>query len=701
MTHTSLTTHPRRPCPRAAVAPPGAWTRRYPRPVAGVPGTPRRAQCIIGHGRTCYAPRVCPETARSGNSLYLNACQWEGRAMARKRRSQGSSLSSGVLGLGTLLLVIAVFAAGMLVARHFGNSLPGCGPQSACAELEATVWGKVPGLGWPVSFLGLSYFAAALVTWLAMGRRIPGWFQNVALLGGAASLLFIGVMLVLSKICAYCLTAHLANLAFVLLLLSRSRERASGGFGASRGLVAGGLAFVVATVGLAFADSNVQQQRDDAAEAERVQSTREIVEKTQAQVVPEGDPWGPEGFTGRYRFGPKSAPIRIVMLTDYQCPDCYRVEGELEELMKERDDLSVSIKHFPMCADCNRFAVRTLHPNACRAARAAEAAGILGGDEAFFEMHDWLFSRKGSFTDPELRATAAGLGLDEDEFLSTMRSQETLDRVKKDVEEGRAVGLHYTPMIFVNGVEFRGWQSPNALRRTVEAVAATNPAPAPTSLDRPPLAGQKFVDDWKARPKTRLPRDQVARSMGAESGAAIGSDPSVIDVVVWGDFEEVNSSIVDEQIRSALSKFPKVRYTFRHYPVNAGCNQTLPPNVPAASVHPSACLAAQCAEAAGELGGEEAYWSMHEYLMAHWDQISEKGIRDHAKSIGLDPDELIAASEQAAVGAAIEDDCRAGKQMGLRSIPQVFIDGRPVPRAVREGDDVMARILGEAVNMVP
>ena len=620
--------------------------------------------------------------------------------MARKRRRQGSSLSSGALGLGAVLLLISVFAAGMLVARHFGNSLPGCGPQSACAELEATVWGKVPGLGWPVSFLGVSYFAAALVTWLAMGRHIPGWFKNVTLLGGAASLLFLGVMLALSKICAYCLTAHVANLAFVGLLLSRSRDRAPGSLGGSRALMAGGLAFVVATVGLAFADSNVQQQRDEAAEAEREQSTQEIIEKTRAQVS-EGDPWGAEGFTGRYRFGPERAPIRIVMLTDYQCPDCYRVEGELEELMKERDDLSVSIKHFPMCADCNRFATRTLHPNACRAARAAEAAGIVGGDEAFFEMHDWLFSRKGSFTDPELRAAAAQMGLDEDEFLSTMRTQETLERVKQDVEDGRAVGLHYTPMIFVNGVEFRGWQSPNALRRTVEAVAATNPAPAPTSLDRPPLAAQKYVDDWKTRPKTRLPRDQVARSLGAESGAAVGSDPSILDVVVFGDFEEVNTATVDEQIRSALSKYPKVRYTFRHYPVNSGCNPTLPPNVPATSVHPMACVAAQCAEAAGVLGGEEAYWKMHEYLMDHWDQISEKGIRDFAASIGLDPDELIAASERAGVNAAIEEDCRAGKQMGLRGIPYVFIDGRPVPRAVREGDDVMARILAEAVKTVP
>lgn len=622
--------------------------------------------------------------------------------MARKRRSQGSVLSGAVVGVGAVLLLVSVAAAGMLVARHFGNALPGCGPQSACAELEATVWGKVPGVGWPVSFLGLSYFAAALVTWLAMGRRIPGWFRGVSLVGAAASLLFVGVMLSLSKICAYCLTAHLANLAFVGLLVSRGgRALATRGSGPSRALAAGALAFVAATVGLAFADSSVQQERDEAAEAERLESTQQIVEKTRNQVVPGADPWGADGFSGRYRFGPEQAKIRVVMLTDYQCPDCFRIENELEQLMKERDDLSVSIKHFPMNADCNRFATRTLHPNSCWAARAAEAAGMLRGDPGFFEMHDWLFSRKGSFTDAELRAAVSEMGFDEKEFLTTMRGNETLERVKADIEDGRAVGLHYTPMIFINGVEFRGWQSPNALRRTVEAVAAANPAPAPASLDRPPLADQKYVDDWKAAPKVRLPRDQVARTRGAGSTAPAGADPGVIDVVVFGDFEEENTAIVDRQIQGALSKFPRVRYTFRHYPVNVGCNPTLPPNVPAASVHPSACLAAQCAEAAGVLGGDEAYWGMHDYLIAHWDQLSEKGIRDHAKTLGLDPDELIQASERAGVAAAIEEDAKAGQQMGLRGIPYVFIDGRAVPRAVREGDDVMSRIIAAAVSALP
>src|SRR6185295_4441596 len=81
----------------------------------------------------------------------------------------------------------------------------------------------------------------------------------------------------------------------------------------------------------------------------------------------------PTLFTGRYRMGPEVAPIRVVMFTGYQCPDCRKMEPQVEELLKTRKDVSISIKHFPFCPDCNRH-TPMMQPNGCWAARAAEAA---------------------------------------------------------------------------------------------------------------------------------------------------------------------------------------------------------------------------------------------------------------------------------------------------------------------------------------
>src|SRR5262245_13587962 len=96
-------------------------------------------------------------------------------------------------GLG--LLLVALIAAGVLAAGHFGARTPGCGLRSACRLLESTVWGHVPGTRWPVSFLGVAYFAALLATWIVNGRRISRRALTVIRAGGAMSLLFLTAML--------------------------------------------------------------------------------------------------------------------------------------------------------------------------------------------------------------------------------------------------------------------------------------------------------------------------------------------------------------------------------------------------------------------------------------------------------------------------------------------------------------------------
>src|SRR5690606_27324872 len=108
---------------------------------------------------------------------------------------------------------------------------------------------------------------------------------------------------------------------------------------------------------------------------------------------------GLAGFEGRYRHGPEVVPVRIVVFTDYQCPDCDQLDQTLEGLIQGRPDVAVSVKHFPFSKACNPNVPREMHPNACWAARAAEAAGVLRGRDGFWAMHRWLFSRRGSFTD--------------------------------------------------------------------------------------------------------------------------------------------------------------------------------------------------------------------------------------------------------------------------------------------------------------
>jgi protein-disulfide isomerase len=450
-------------------------------------------------------------------------------------------------------------------------------------------------------------------------------------------------------------------------------------------------------VTLGVADAQVRESRERKAESERNESVAMMVSKASA-ATEQVDRWGAGGFSGRWRKGPEEAAIRIVMLTDYQCPDCKRLETEAEELFKSRKDLSLAIKHFPMCKDaapgvpCNKYITRTLHQNACWGARAAEAAGILAGDDGFFKMHDWLFSRGGSFTDAELKAALPALGFDPTSFVAVMSGPETLRRVQADIEDGIALGLNYTPMIFVNGVELKGWNVPKAITKTVEQVAAANPPPRTASADRPVLAATKYIEDWREQRARPMPPEKTVRALGADATAA------KVLVVVFGDLQEENTARIDEEIRDALRTLPSARYIFRHFPVCKDCNPTLPAQVPEASLHPMACKAASAAEAAGGIAGNDGYWKMHTWLLKNRQGLTDEKIRAGARELGFDAAALDAAMGRPDVKAAISEDAVSGSGMGFTGIPAVYVNGKWVPRTYREGDRVVARIMEEAAK---
>src|SRR5262245_47386340 len=116
------------------------------------------------------------------------------------------AISSGRYLLGIVLLLAAIGATAMLVWQHItGFAIPGCGPGSACAELAGSAWGKVPGIGWPVSHVGLAYFVAVLIGWLVSRAGLGPTFRNLIRLGGSISLMFIGVMAAKGHFCRYCL----------------------------------------------------------------------------------------------------------------------------------------------------------------------------------------------------------------------------------------------------------------------------------------------------------------------------------------------------------------------------------------------------------------------------------------------------------------------------------------------------------------
>jgi Na+:H+ antiporter, NhaA family len=169
-------------------------------------------------------------------------------------------------------------------------------------------------------------------------------------------------------------------------------------------------------------------------------------------------PTGPDDHVA----GPSDAPLELVMYGDFQCPYCTAAQGPVRRV-RERlgDELRFAFRHFP---------IPELHPDARRAAEAAEAAAAQG---AFWPMHDALYSSGGRLREDEIVATAAGLGLDAERLRAELRDGTHAARVDRDLDSGVRSGVAGTPGFFANGVLLEGAFDAGSL---IEALRSGGPA---------------------------------------------------------------------------------------------------------------------------------------------------------------------------------------------------------------------------------
>lgn len=555
------------------------------------------------------------------------------------------------------------------------TSLPGCGVGSPCQRAASSPWGSIPGLGLPVAILGLAYFIACLIGCTLIGpARMPAIARWIIRAGAAVSVLYTGVMVIGGMLCWVCLLVHVGNLAFTVGVHLSSRTRLAAGAGVRRSLfISGGIgltSLILLSLAWLTATRAVQQRSRDALDA----STRQIA----------AAPSTISGFRGRYLFGPEVAAIRIVLFSDYQCQECRRIDAEALRLAAAHPSIQLSIKHFPLCADCNRAATKTIHANACLAAIAAEAAGAAGGFQAFWNATGWLFDHAGTFTNEELLAASTRWQVDPAKFRAALSDPGILELIRKDVDEGLALGVSRTPAIYINGIELRGWEAPAALDQAIQMLLPLA-QPQASDADRPADAQTKAIEDWRSGPVINIPTRAAAQSPSSQ-------EPPV-RLVIFGDYQDEFSAEADAIARRYTQTWPGTIYEFRHFPASTACNPRLPQNI-----HPLACRMARAAEAASLLGGPPALARMHEWLFEHRRDFSDAGLRGLASELKLDPQILITALKDTRVEAIIQTDIQAGNAIGIAALPAIYINGKFVPVWKTPQGELLTRMLDLAAQ---
>lgn len=328
----------------------------------------------------------------------------------------------------------------------------------------------------PVAFLGLGYFVF-MGTWFALlGRigtaaskwhKVPGAIAGVGLL---VSVIYAGAMAFgAAPLCLWCCILHVVNMFLVVAIwrfyrghqksepittrdTSRLDKTARTPLLRREVINAVGVSLVL-IAGLWF------YRHDRIAVQSHIDKL--LPYKTMVTRLRED----PE-FLLREHFAQKQFEIpldasgsseaserQLVVFVDYECPSCYCNSLWLTNCARGLFDnhLNVTIRHYPLSGACNPCVKIDLHPNACAAARAAEAARLVGGETAFWKMHELLFQHRKQLGGLSYENLADQIGLDRGAFLHELNSDRVPQIIQSHIALASDLGVTATPTMVLDG----------------------------------------------------------------------------------------------------------------------------------------------------------------------------------------------------------------------------------------------------------
>jgi protein-disulfide isomerase len=156
------------------------------------------------------------------------------------------------------------------------------------------------------------------------------------------------------------------------------------------------------------------------------------------------------------RRGPASAPVQIVMFSDFECQYCAQAEPVLARVREAYGEkVAITFRDFPL----------PIHPMASIAAKAANCSAPMG---KYWEFHDALFANQSSLSREKIVAIADSLGLDRAKLAACFDAPDTVAEIEHDLEDGRRYGVESTPSFFVNGRMLAGSQTFERLSSTID-----------------------------------------------------------------------------------------------------------------------------------------------------------------------------------------------------------------------------------------
>lgn len=166
------------------------------------------------------------------------------------------------------------------------------------------------------------------------------------------------------------------------------------------------------------------------------------------------------GIAGGASRGDVNAAVTVIEFTDFQCSACGAMYPIVEDVLKSYGTrVRFVIRNFPLTQ---------AHPNAFRAAQAAEAAKAQG---KFWEYVDIMFKNQTALDVDSLKKYGTQVGLDRKRFDAELETGKYEPVLRRDIEDGEVYGVEATPTFFINGITLTDY-SADGLRAAIDKAFA-------------------------------------------------------------------------------------------------------------------------------------------------------------------------------------------------------------------------------------
>jgi protein-disulfide isomerase len=161
--------------------------------------------------------------------------------------------------------------------------------------------------------------------------------------------------------------------------------------------------------------------------------------------------------------GGATARVTVQMFTDFECPFCRRAQETMTQIEKEYGDkVRIVFRHRPL----------DFHTNAMTAHEAAVEAFRQGGNKAFWQLNELLYSHQDALTRADLVAYARQVNLDVPALERALDKGTHKKAIEADTEIAEKAGIKGTPSFVINGYFLSGAHPYRKFKRLIDRALA-------------------------------------------------------------------------------------------------------------------------------------------------------------------------------------------------------------------------------------